>query len=597
MKLSDYVASFLAGKGIKHVFAITGGAVAHLVDSIANNPQLKYICPQHEQAAAMAADAYSRVSKNLGAAIATSGPGATNLITGICCSYFDSVPVIYITGQVSTFRLRKNLGVRQLGFQETEIVGMCKEVTKYSVLISNPDDIRYELEKAAYLAVSGRPGPVLIDIPDNIQRENINPDRLRSFSPDIVKTKNIQSGTAIDKCLKLISNAKRPVIVLGAGVKFARAQASAKQFIEAVKFPVALTWATMDMFPHDYPLLIGGFGLNGPRYGNFAIQNSDLILSIGSRLDTHATGTPFSSFAREAKKIIVDIDPAELYKFKSGGMKVDVSINADAGDFLDAILEKQKNIKTQDISDWLLKINEWKNKYKICPEEYFKQKEKVNPYVFLEVLSKQSSSGDIIIADTGNNVAQVFQGYKIKSGQEIFSAFNNTPMGYSLPASIGAFLANSKTGNNIICITGDGGIQMNIQELATIAKHKMPIKIFVFNNHGYGMIKQTQNDWLDSRYAASCEKHGIAIPDFVKIAKAYGIKAISISRNSGIEKKIREVLKSKQAVLCNLELRPDQKNIPMLKFGRPIEDQNPLLGRDEFISNMIVKPLPQCIKD
>ncbi|MCB4790667.1 MAG: thiamine pyrophosphate-binding protein [Elusimicrobia bacterium] len=597
MKLSDYVIEFLTKQGIKHVFVITGGAAAHLIDSAAKNRKIDYICTQHEQAAAMAADAYSRVSGNLGAAIATSGPGATNLITGICCAYYDSIPVMYITGQVATFRLKKYLKVRQLGFQETDVVAMCKSITKYAVLVDDPKKIRYELEKAAYLAKSGRPGPVLIDIPDNIQRENIEPAQLKSYRPDRKenKDKNAQLTKQVAMVMKLISQAERPVVVLGAGIKFAGAQNLAKELTGILKIPIVLTWATMDMFPYDQPLLVGGFGLNGPRYGNFTVQNSDLILSIGSRLDTHATGSPISTFARKAKKIIVDIDPAELIKFSKHGMKVDIEINADAKDFLAAMLRKQKSIKTKDLSEWLKKIKEWRHAYKACPPDYYKQKEMVNPYVFLDILSKESSNGDIIIADTGNNVAQVFQGYKVKNNQMIFSAFNNTPMGYSLPASIGAYFANKKK-NNIICITGDGGIQMNIQELATIAKHNIPIKIFVFNNQGYGMIKQTQQDWLEARYEASCVTKGVAIPNFIDIAKAYGLRTVLINNHMQMRKKVKEALNFKTAVLCDLRLKPDQKNIPMLKFGRPIEDQSPLLCREEFMKNMIIKPLDASLE-
>jgi len=258
---------------------------------------------------------------------------------------------------------------------------------------------------------------------------------------------------------------------------------------------------------------------------------------------------------------------------------------------LSAMHKKLKGIRTRSISEWLKKILEWKIKYSVCSLECYKQKEKVNPYVFLDILSKESLCGDILIADTGNNAAQVFQGYKVKNRQMVFSAFDNTPMGYSLPASIGAYFANKSSKNNIICITGDGGIQMNIQELATIVKHNLPIKIFVFNNQGYGMIKQTQDDWLESRHEASCVKKGIAIPDFIKIARAYGIKALVIRSNKELRQKVKAVLKAKGAVLCDIELRPDQKNIPMLKYGRPIEDQNPLLNRQEFLKNMIVKPL------
>ncbi len=593
MKLSDYVIKFIEEQGIKHIFLITGGAAAHLVDSIGKNSNVGYICTQHEQAAAMAADGYSRVSENLGAAIATSGPGATNLITGICCSYFDSIPTLFITGQVATFRLRRDLKVRQLGFQEADTVEIVKPITKYASLLKDPKMIKYELEKAVYIAKSGRPGPVLIDIPDNLQREEINPGEIPSFIPRNENFEARRLEAKIDDVIKLIKTAKRPVIVLGAGVTLSKSRDKAREFVELLKFPVLLTWAVTDLFPSDHPLLVGGFGLNGSRFGNFTIQNSDLILSIGSRLDTHATGTPVNSFGRAAKKIVVDLQQEELYKFKKWGMNIDIPIKADVKYFLKIICEKIRGIQIQDISEWFKRINYWKMKYPICLPKYYKQKNKVNPYVFIKKLSKELKEGEIIITDTGESMAQTMNALEIKKGQKLFTAFNNTPMGYALAASIGACFANKR--KRVICITGDGGMQINLQELATIAKHKLPIKIFLFNNHGYNMIKQTQNQWLNSNYHASSEEKGFASPDFVKVAKAYGIKAQTIKNNDKIEKRLKKVLNFKGAFLCNLEIEP-KPNFLITKFGRPIEDISPLLDRKEFTQNMIIPPLNISLK-
>jgi len=281
MKLSDYVAYFLSKQGIRHVFAVSGGASLHLIHSLESTPGITFVCPQHEQAGAMAADGYSRVTRNLGAAIATSGPGATNMITGICCAYYDSVPVIYITGQVSVFRLKGDTGVRQIGFQETDIVEICKSITKYSVQVDNPLRIRYELEKACYLAKSGRPGPVLLDIPDNIQREQIEPDALESFTPGRQEQKAVSLSKEVDQCIELLKNAQRPVIILGWGIRLAGAEGEVKALIHTLEFPIATTWAVADLLPSDHRLLIGTFGTHGTRYANFAVQNSDLILAIG----------------------------------------------------------------------------------------------------------------------------------------------------------------------------------------------------------------------------------------------------------------------------------------------------------------------------
>jgi acetolactate synthase-1/2/3 large subunit len=589
VKLSDYVAEFLADQGIGHVFVMTGGAAAHLIDSIARNPRIDYVCPLHEQAAAMAADAYSRVTGNLGAAIVTTGPGVTNLLTGVCSSYYDSVPALFISGQVATFRLKKDSGVRQLGFQEMDHVAVMTPVTKYSVLVEDPKRIRYELEKAVYLARSGRPGPAHVDIPDNLQRVEIDPRELEPFAPPN-ETKDFSKLRAqVEECIELVQAAKRPVLVLGAAVKLAKAQAQARRLAETLNFPVALTWATMDMFAADHPLNIGGFGVSSTRRGNFAIQNADLIFSIGSRLDSHATGSPVNSFARAAKKIIVDIDRSELDKFARQGMSADLLIRADARDFLDHLMRRSERLATRDISEWRRKIQEWRIKFPVCRPEYRRQRHQVNPYVFLDALSDETCGDEIIFADTGANVVQTFQGYRVKEGQRLVSAFNNTPMGYALPASVGACFAAEK--QRIVCLTGDGGLQVNIQELGTIARHRLPIKIFVFNNHGFGIIQQTQDDWLDSRYWASRPETGLPDPDYLKIAKAYGLKTVNLPNHKKLRANIKKALAMEGPVLCNIDISPEQRIVPMLQFGRPIEDPNPRLDRKEFLDNMIVEPM------
>lgn len=595
MKLSDYITEFLVKQNIKYIFGITGGAIVHIFDSMGKNKDIKYICTQHEQAAAMAADAYSRITKNLGVAIATSGPGATNLLTGVGCSYYDSIPVLMITGQVPTTKLRRESQVRQIGFQETDVVDIFKPITKYSVLVDNPKKIRYELEKAIHIAKSGRPGPVLLDIPDDVQRAEINPEELESYIPKTKFIDNEKLESQIKECISMIKNAKRPVIVLGYGVKLSKAEEKAIEFVEKLKFPVAPTWGTLDMFSFDNPFNAGLFGVTSPRAGNFAIQNSDLIIALGTRLDTHHTGSPMNTFARNAKKIILDIDKNELEKFQKYGMNIDLSINEDINDFLEIINPKLDNILKPDVSEWINKINEWKKKYPLCLPEYFNEKNSVNAYIFMDIFSKLSKEGEIIITDAGGTLAQTFAGYKPKKNQTLFTAFNNSPMGYSFPAGIGACFANDK--KQVICIIGDGGMQMNIQELATIVKHDLPIKIFIFNNYGYGMIKQTQDDWLNSNYEASSIEKGVAVPDFVSIGKAYGLQTEKIFNHQELEEKIKKVLDNPKGVLCEVNLSEKQRVIPMLKAGRPIEDSKPLLKREEFLSNMIVEPLEQSLKE
>lgn len=589
MKLSDYIANFLAKQGIKNTFGITGGVIVHIFDSIGKNPEIEHICTQHEQAASMAADAYSRISGNLGVAMATSGPGATNLVTGVACSYFDSIPILIITGQVPTSQLKKESKARQIGFQETNIVSIFKPITKYAVLIEDPEKVRYELEKAVHIAKTGRPGPVLIDVPDDIQRAEINPEALEGFRPIETKKDLLKLEEDVNKVISLIKDSERPIIILGGGIKLAKFQEKAENIIERLKIPIALTWATLDMFPHDYYLSVRDFGVTANRPGNFAVQNSDLIIALGTRLDTHETGSNLSTFTREAKRVVVDIDESELEKYEKRGMKVDILINSDIRDFLDVFEKNINNIKIKDISNWLEKIKEWKEKYPICLPEYYNQEEQINPYVFLDILSDEAREDDIIISEAGCNVTWTMQGWKVKQGQRLFTSFNHSPMGYGLPAAIGACFANNK--KQIISIVGDGGIQMNIQELATLKYHNLPIKIFMFNNCGYGMIQQTQETWLNSRYIASNPDSGVPVPDFIKIVEAYGIKTKLITNHNEIREAIKETLNYNGPILCDVRIHPKARIHPKLTFGRPIEDSEPLLPREEFYKNMIVKPL------
>lgn len=590
MKLSDYVVDFLVQRGIRHAFVVQGGAVAHLIDSAARHPDMEYICPAHEQAAAMAVDGYIRVNGQLACAMATTGPGVTNLMTGIACLYYDSLPGIFIAGQVSTFRLHTNVpGVRQLGFQESPHVDLVRPITKYAVLVDDPARIRYELEKAFHIATSGRPGPVFIDICDNVQRAEIDPAALEGFTAPAEPAAGGTLDGQVQQILDLLAKAERPVVVLGAAVKLAGCVSQAMQLIRRLDVPVAPTWACTDLFAWDDPLNTGSFGISGTRRGNFAVQNADFVLSIGSRLDTHATGTPINGFAREARKVVVEIDPSELAKFAQGGLAIDVPVLADVRDFLAAMERRWNSIAVKDISSWRARILEWRRQYPSCPPAFKAQRGTVNPYAFCDALAEAAPDDAVIIPDCGANLIQTFQGYRLRAGQKLFSAFNNSPMGYSLSGAIGACFANGR--KPVICITGDGGLQVNLQELGTIARYELPIKIFLFNNHGYGIIQQTQEDWLDARYHGARPEFGLMDPDYCRIAETFGIKALTVQDHSGMATAIAEVLAHDGPILCNLEFDSYQRIDSFLKAGRPIEDPNPLLPREEFLKNMIVKPL------
>jgi len=580
MNLSDYVLDFLEKKNVKEVFLITGGAISFMVDAFSRNRKVKYVSVAHEQAGAMMADSYSRLGPNFSCTMVTSGPGATNLITGIACSYFDSIPALHICGQVNTYEQQDShistKNVRQVGFQETDIVKISKPITKFSYKLKKASEIRYVLEKAHYLATSGRPGPVLIDIPMNLQRQKINPKQLKSFQPKN-KKKIINSKKLISKIESLFKKAIKPVLILGGGIKYGKAEKELKEFLKYFQIPIVTTWSGVDLLDHRSNKYIGNIGVYGSRAANFAIQNSDLFLCLGSRLDTRITGGVPKTFARNAKKIVVDIDKNEIGKQR--GLKIDVPVEMDVKYFFKKYLKyKKKNIIKK---DWLIRCNEWKMKYPMVLKKYYQEKNNVNPYVFTHYLSEILNKKDIIIADDGGHLTWTIQSFKIKEGQKLFSAFGNSPMGYALPASIGASIVKNKS--RIICIDGDGSIQINLQELHTIDKLRLPIKIFILNNDGYGIIKQFQDLYLDKRYEASGK--GVSNPDFRKISSAFNIN-YNIIKNHKDLIKLKKIITSKKPEIIEIKIKSNQKIIPKLQFGNPIEDLSPLLNRKEFQKNM-----------
>jgi len=584
MNLSDYVLNFLIKKRIKQVFLITGGAISFMVDAFSRTKKIKYTSVAHEQGAAMMADAYSRLGPNFSCTMVTSGPGATNLLTGIACSYFDSIPSLHICGQVNTYEQQSSNKsthkVRQVGFQETDIVNMSKPITKFSYKIKNPNEIKYILEKSYHIATTGRPGPVLLDIPLDLQRKKININNLKSFKIKKPKIKNIDKK--IKYIIRQFKKSKKPVIIIGGGIKNAKAEKNLNKFLKKFNVPVVSTWSGVDLIDHLEKKYIGNVGVYGSRSANFAVQNSDLILSLGSRLDTRITGGVPKNFARKAKKIMVDIDKHELNKKR--GLKIDYKVKEDVKYFLSQFTKKNKqNISKE---DWLKRCFFWKKKYPLVQKIFFNDKKFVNPYVLMDDLSKKLKKKDIIIADDGGHLTWTIQAFKVKYGQKLFSAFGNSPMGYALPASIGASIVKNKS--RIICIDGDGSIQINLQELHTVDKLKLPIKIFILNNNGYGIIKQFQELYLEKRFEASGK--GVSNPDFKKISKAFNINYNLIKNHKDL-KKVNKIISSKKPEIIEVLLKSNQKIIPKLQFGNPIEDMSPLLPRNEFFENMDIKSI------
>ena len=597
LKLSDYIATFLFKKNVKTVFAVSGGASLHLIHAIDDHPELNYVCTHHEQGAAMAADGYSRVTGNIGVAISTSGPGATNLITGICCSFYDSVPLLIITGQVSTFRMTGNTGVRQIGFQETPITSMTKNITKYSKTLQNPNDIRFELEKAFYLAKEGRPGPVLLDIPDNFQREYVEISNLREFSlkksycfPKIFP----DSKNSFKQIIALLKNAQRPILIAGWGVHLSKTEAELLKLIEYFHIPIALTWGGSDLVASNHELYIGTFGTHGLRHANFAVQNADLIISIGSRLDTKSTGSPITTFAREAKKIMIDIDPNELGKFKKFNLEFDLLIQDDLNYFFDVFnsyleIHDKNNIYIEKHKLWLEKIRTWKTIFISNSSKKKKDLGFVDPYCFFTKLSEKIKRNSLIFIDTGCSIAWAMQLMTFGEGKKVFHDFNNTAMGWALPAAIGAnFASNHK---EIVCIVGDGSFMMSLQELSTVMHHKIKIKLIIINNNGYSMIKQTQEQWLNSNYVASSNSGGISFPNYKKLSSTFNLDYFFINNLENDKQNLNSFFKNEKASLLEVLISEDARVIPQVKFGRPNEDMEPLLPRDVFYQNMIVKPI------
>ncbi len=590
MKLSDYVIDFLTRLGVTRVFGMSGGAAVHLFDSAAKHPKMDYLSATHEQCAAIAADGYARASGRIGVAITTSGPGATNLLTGVCCSYYDSVPTLMITGQVATHRLKGERPVRQVGFQETDVLSIFRTVTKYAVQISDPHTIRYHLEKAVHIALEGRPGPVLIDLPDDLQRVEVDPEAMASFTPEPPTSSVAELEADWERLAGWLSQAKRPVLVLGGGLKTPPVPRELlDRFIGRLDVPVLLTWAGLDLLPHDHPLRVGTFGVYGPRPGNFAVQNADLILSLGSRLSQNITGGILNSFARAAKIAMVDVDGGEMSKFDGRGIEISLRIRARLDDFLRTATVRLEKTAPRDCAAWLAKIRHWQKTFPLerSPQPASSGRH-VDAYDFVSALSAQMPEGETVFVDTGGNLTWTCNGLRVKQGQRVFSAWNNTPMGYALPAAIGA--ACWDRSRPLTCIIGDGGLMLCLGELANVIKQQLPIRILLFNNHGHGIQKQTLETWLGGRYEGVHPESGLAFPDFEKVAQAMGFKVITIDDAATVAERLAEVYTSPGAVFCNVEINPEQKLYPVVKFGAALENQLPSLGAELIAAEMLVAP-------
>ena len=560
LTVSEYIISLIEKTGVDLVPVITGGAIMKLVDDIGRNSKLKYLCPNHEQALAMIVDAYARI-KGFGVGLVTSGPGGTNLITGICCSYYDSIPCLFISGQVGMFHMKGKRVIRQRGFQETDIISVVKSITKHAVLLDNPEKTRYEFEKAVYMAKSGRPGPVLIDLPYNIQRALIDPDKLIGFIPEKWfdhahhKKKN-DSEKQLEKAsrviIKELKNAKKPLILVGGGVRLANQVETINKVVSYLQIPVVTTWGALDNFDWNHKLYGGNIGRLGNPSALKMIDECDLLLALGTRFTTKAIINE-KEFSKQAKIISVDVDNGEL---NEGLISPQIKIQAELQDFLPNFLNLVKKQKiTLNINEWRKRVNELKINFFHIKSPSADDKNYVNPYYFMEILSELLQHDDIIVADCGTNLTWAVQGYKPKKGQRFISAWGNSPMGYALPAAIGAYYANKNV--NVVVTTGDGGFQMNIQELQTIAVNKIPVKVFILNNQCYANIKFPAREQFNGRTFATESSNGYEAPDFVKIATAYGLKSLRIKFNKNLKEKIKSILSKKEPIIIDVMCDPE----------------------------------------
>ncbi len=593
VKLSDYVINFLAQRGVRHLFFIPGGAAMHLNDSLGRCGKIEYVCNLHEQASAICAEAYGKITNNIGVAMVTAGPGGTNAITGVAGAWLDSTPMMVISGQVKRADLKRNSKVRMLGVQEIDIVTIVSSITKYTVTILDPATIRFHLEKAFHLATSGRKGPVWIDFPLDVQAAMIEPSTQEGFKPEAPVKPTLLAKQVAD-LITLLNAAHRPVMLVGNGVRLSGALPEFHDLISQVEMPVLTSWLGMDLIADDHPLFMGRPGSLAPRGANFTLQNSDLLLVVGSRLDMAMTAYSHENFARGAKKIMVDVDIAEISKMKT---PIALSICADACDFLMEFLRQLPNLPVKSWPTWTHRCREWKSRYPLVLPEHRDCTKPISMYWFSEVLSEEAGENDVVAPGSSGFAAEIFLlGFKAKSGQRIFHNRGTGSMGFGLPAAVGACLAS---GRRTICVEGDGGFQMNVQELATVAKLQLPTKYFVINNNGFASIRTSQSVYFKQLVGAD-QTSGLTLPDITKVAKAYGIATLRIDAPARLRTGIREALSSPGPVVVEVLVAPDEERIPRVvsmqqpggtMVSKPLEDLYPFLERDEFRANMLIPPV------
>ena len=569
MKVSDYIVSFFEQQGVNVVFGYIGGMITYLVDSLGQNPHVQYVQTYHEQTAAIAAEGYAIESGKFGVAICTSGPGVTNMMTGIADAFFGSIPVLFISGQVNTNDYKYDKPIRQQGFQEMEVVNVVKPITKYAVLLDKPEDIRYELEKAVYYATHGRKGPAVIDLPMNISRTEIDPKKLRGYKPMEEETSNIPTAAVV----KLIEKAKRPIVLLGGGAAGEGVAEKLNKFFAETDIPVITSLMGRGIIDETYPHYLGMIGSYGNRCANMAVAKADLLISLGSRMDTRQTGAMYQEFLKEGMIIHVDLDENELdYHRLENRLKVHASV----ADFLKAL--DKESVRYQDYTPW----NKWLAKLK----ENYSQDREVDrfvdnkaPYRLLQRLNEISREGDVFTVDVGQNQMWSAQTIKLKKGQRFVNSGGLAPMGFAMPAAIGIAFANPR--RSIYCVTGDGGFHMAIQSLLTIAQYNLNIKVVVINNAALGMITQFQHLYFNDRMYGTTKAGGFINPDLKAIAKAYGMRYSEYTCDS-----LNEFDAADGPGMINYVVNGLTTVSPKVEYNKPIDRPSPQLPDEEYSAMM-----------
>jgi acetolactate synthase I/II/III large subunit len=593
MQLADYVWDRIAAEGVEEVFMLPGGGCMHLVDALGRHPRLRFICNLHEQGTAIAVDAYAQV-RGFGAGLVTTGPGGTNAITGLAAAWMDSTPCIFVSGQVKRADLKGDSGLRQLGFQEIDIVSLVKSITKYAVTVEDPGSIRFHLDRALHLARTGRPGPVWIDLPLDVQAAEVDPEGQAGWTAAPSPPRGLEEPA--DRILEALSRAQRPVLLLGNGVRLAGAIPEALALAERFGLPVLTTWKAADFLPEDHPLFAGRPGAAGQRGANFTQQNADWLLVLGARLDHGQTAYMPEWFARGARKFVVDVDAAELRKLR---MDVELGLEADAGDLLKALLGRAPFHRAPATEGWLKRTQEWKGRYPVIRPEYREERGHVNAYTLVETLAGLLGEGDLLVPGSSGQCSEITcQAWPVKPGLRMLNSQGLGAMGFGPPAALGACIASG--GRRTVCIDGDGGFQMNVQELEVIRRLDLPIKIFVLDNQGYGSIRNSQRNYFQGRLVASDATSGLTLPDPLAVAQAYGIATARLDSHDRLRESAAALLAQPGPLVCAVQLDPDQPTLPRVTShrradgsmaSRPMEDMFPLLDREAFLANLFIPPV------